>query len=141
MTKKEQIWLGLFGSIVFIFMLTGAYVLYETQIVPFKPSQDEVSGLLRISYGFLLLTCMLLGMIANYWWDHFRSGKGWDDMLIHEILLPMLISPIIFFSIWSLWPGKEITFALCLISFQNGFFWQVIFSKAGPIGTPPGGNG
>lgn len=141
MSKKERIWMGLFGSIVFVFVLTGAYVLYKTQIAPLVPPRDEVSGLLRISYGFLLLTCMLLGMIANYWWDHFRNGKGWDDMLIHEVLLPMLISPIIFFGIWSLWPGKEITFALCLISFQNGFFWQVIFSRAGPVGALPDDKG
>ena len=138
MSKKEKIWLALLGSIVFVFLLTGAYVLYKTEIAQAVPSQDGVSGLLRISYGFFLLTCMLLGMIANYWWDHFRKGKGWDDMLIHEILLPMLISPIVFFGIWSLWPGKEITFALSLIAFQNGFFWQVIFSKAGPVSTVPG---
>ena len=137
MSKKEKIWLVLFGSIVLVFLFSGIYVLYKTQIDPVSSSGNEVIGLLRISYGFFLLTCMLLGMIANYWWDHFRSGKGWDDMLIHEILLPMFISPIVFFGIWSLWPGKEITFALSLIAFQNGFFWQVIFSKAGPVTAAP----
>ena len=93
-----------------------------------------MTGLLRICYGVHLMTWMLLGMLANYWWDHFRGDKGWADMRLRDILIPLMISPIVFFGTWSLWPGREITFALCLVAFQNGFFWQVVFSKAGPVG-------
>jgi hypothetical protein len=138
MSTKERGWLSLFGAILLVFIGSGAYVLYATEIAPTPPpSSPYVSGFLRIAYGFHLMTWMLLGMLANYWWDHFRSGRGWDEMLLRDILLPVLISPIIFFSIWSLWPGKEITFAVCLVAFQNGFFWQVVFSRAGPVGPRP----
>lgn len=133
MTGKE---LSLYGSIAVVFLASGGYLLLETQIRPKPQVGPDVSGLLTIAYGFHLMTWMLWGMVANYWWDRFSSGRGSDDMQLPKILLPMCISPIVFFAIWSLWPGKEITFALCLVAFQNGFFWQVVLNKAGPVGSP-----
>jgi hypothetical protein len=32
-----------------------------------------------------------------------------------------------------MWPDQKIAFALNLVAFQNGFFWQVVLSKSGPI--------
>jgi len=36
-------------------------------------------------------------------------------------------------TVGSIWKGDPINFSLPLIAFQNGFFWQVVFSK-GVIG-------
>jgi hypothetical protein len=82
---------------------------------------------------------MILGMIANYLWDLFRSGKSFSDIILANLLIPILVAPIIFFGIWSLVPKgpgtgiATIDIVWPLISFQNGFFWQVVFSKAGPV--------
>jgi hypothetical protein len=133
MTPKERGWLILFCSILVVFGISGVSVLYWTQISIPSATDTAMQGVLHIAYGFHLLMWMLLGMVANYWWNHFRGGGNWDDMLLRDILIPLLISPIVFFGIWAMWPGKEIIFALCLVAFQNGFFWQVIFSKAAPI--------
>jgi hypothetical protein len=76
---------------------------------------------------------MVLGMIFNYLWDLFRSGKSWADITWRELLTPILVFPIVFFTVGSIWKGDPINFSLQLIAFQNGFFWQVVFGKAGLI--------
>jgi len=39
---------------------------------------------------------MILGMVANYLWDSFRAGKSFVDIKLPELLIPLLVSPIIF---------------------------------------------
>ncbi len=128
---KTRLWFGFFGSIIVVFLITGIHVLMRSQIWPIEVKEGgSITGPVRISFGIHLMAWMLLGMLANYWWDHFRAGRDWDDMDIRQILLPVLVSPIIYFSVWSTWSGKELVFSSCLMAFQTGFFWQVVFSRS-----------
>jgi hypothetical protein len=126
-------WRVLLGAFLLGFIGSGAYVLYRTVLAPAAATDLEIAGWLRIIYVLHLACWMLMGMAANYLWDLFRRGKSWEDILLRDLFIPFFVSPIVFFGIYSLWPGETPTFALCLIAFQNGFFWQVVFSKAGPI--------
>lgn len=108
------------------------YILDVTEVHPNIPETGPVRGTPKVVFGILLMLCMILGMVANYLWDLFNDDKHWDDITWRGIAMPILVSPMVFFGIWSLWKGDPLSFALPLISFQNGFFWRVIFSKAGP---------
>jgi hypothetical protein len=41
----------------------------------------------------------------------------------------------VFYPTWSLWLGskQDTQIIFELIAFQNGFFWQALFAKAGPV--------
>jgi hypothetical protein len=121
-----------FAALLLIWLVSGCFILYVTEISPPQKALEEVKGLPKVVYGVHVATWMLVGMLANYLWDLFRRGGTWSDILLRDVFIPFLIAPIVFYSIWSLW-GSKITFGLCLVAFQNGFFWQVVFSKAGPI--------
>ena len=111
------------------------------------PAEDFSKGLKPLTntiYAWHLACWMILGMTANYLWDHLKAGKSLTDIEISNLLLPLLVSPIVFFGIWSFIPKSEgtgvatVSLSWPFVAFQNGFFWQVVFSKAGPIQrTPP----
>ena len=126
-------WRFLLGAFLLGFVASGAYVLSRTVLAPAAPSPLQIDGWVRIVYVLHLAYWMLMGMTANYLWDLFRRGKSWEDILLRDLFIPFFVSPIVFFGIYSLWAGEIPVFGLCLIAFQNGFFWQVVISKAGPI--------
>ena len=116
---------------------TGWKVLDYSELNPPTPLPTTLTGEPKVIFGFHLALWMVVGMASNYLWDLFRSGKSWQDVTFRGLFMPVLISPIVFFSIWSMWKGDPISFTLPLIAFQNGFFWQVVFSKAGAVDSPP----
>ena len=79
---------------------------------------------------------MIAGMVANYYWDLFNRGQTFADIQLPRLILPLLVAPIVFYPTWSYWlSSKNDSYLLFeLIAFQNGFFWQTLFSKAQPIG-------
>lgn len=88
-------------------------------------------------YGWHLACWMIIGMVANYFWDFFNEKKKAEDFSMIALFLPVLIAPIVFFAIWSLVDKDKagivvINMAWPLIAFQNGFFWQVVLNKAKP---------
>lgn len=128
----------LFVTVAIIFVLTGVAVTVMDSL-PASSLGQRLLPFIRLIFGLHMFCWMLLGMIANYLWDLFKKGKGLADIFLPNLLLPILVSPIVFFGIWSLWPesdSSKISFALSLVAFQNGFFWQVILSKAGPVAMP-----
>lgn len=121
-----------------IFILTGGLVvaidLHPNSAVSMALAPDK-----PLVFGVHMACWMVLGMLANYLWDLFKAKKTLADVNLPDLLLPLLVSPIVFYGIWSMWSGEQkISFAFNLISFQNGFFWQVILSKAGPVTSKPG---
>jgi hypothetical protein len=125
-----------FTLYVLLFFLTGGL----TVII----SLDSVSVpaiLKELQYTVFIwhLACwIMLGMLANYLWDLFNSEKKLSDIRLEKLVLPLLVSPIVLYATWNLFvnTGKEISFLIELIAFQNGFFWQAVFSKAGPATKP-----
>lgn len=80
-------------------------------------------------YGFHIFQWMTLGMAANYLWEYYNSNASWTGLTFAGMALPLIISPLIFYSVWAMWKDRQISFVLDLVAFQNGFFWQVIFSN------------
>lgn len=115
-----------------VFLLTGFLVTLMangwSQLDQYKAYFDQV-------FAIHLACWMVLGMGANYFWDLFRENKGWESFQLPKLILPLLVAPVVFYPTWSLWLGNkqdsQIIFEL--IAFQNGFFWQALFAKAGPI--------
>lgn len=110
------------GTLVSL-MANGAAAVQD-----YQPFFDQV-------FALHLACWMLLGMGANHFWDLFREGKGWESFQLPRILLPLLVSPMVFYPTWSLWLGskQDTQIIFELIAFQNGFFWQALFAKAGPV--------
>lgn len=134
MTRRKLTFIT--AAFILTFLATGLYVLYRDEIAADPGYTGKAAGLLKIAFGAHLAHWMLLGMLSNYFWDLFREGRSLTDAKLTNLLLPVFVSPIVFYGIWSGWFDQKISFGMNLIAFQNGFFWQVIFSKAGPI-TPP----
>jgi hypothetical protein len=53
-----------------------------------------------------------------------RAKKGLRDVQLEQLVLPLLITPIVFYPTWALWLSRqEISILFELLAFQNGFFW------------------
>ena len=80
-------------------------------------------------YAFLFVA-MLAGIGANYFWTHpaITSSIDW-----YVLARPTLISPIIFMPVYVAATKQPKGVIPILVAFQNGFFWQTIFDRAGPI--------
>ena len=82
------------------------------------------------------LACwMTMGMFSNYYWDLFNMGKGLDAVQVERIVLPLLVSPIVFYPTYNLWlsSSSQSYILFEVIAFQSGFFWQALFTKAKPL--------
>ena len=125
----------LFSLFLSIFIATGILVIIMDAQPNIQLSQNIVAYKPLI-FGLHLAGWMISGMLANYFWDLFKANKTLAEVNLPDLLLPLLVSPIVFYSIWSMWYGEQkISFAFNLIAFQNGFFWQVVLSKASSIST------
>jgi hypothetical protein len=81
----------------------------------------------NIEYIYLFLS-MILGMISHYFFHEFEKVRF--EFKFKKMIRPLLISPIVFSSIYYISnESKEITLLLYLFSFQNGFFWQTILDN------------
>src|SRR5262245_1531708 len=123
----------LFVVFALIFTATGVLTLALGNL-PGSEVAKAVSPFHNVVYGWHLAAWMILGMMANYFWDLFNAKKGFADVSLPALLIPILVSPIVFFAIWSLVQKTNglanIDMVWPLIAFQNGFFWQVVFSKS-----------
>jgi hypothetical protein len=119
-----------------LFVSTGILMILVANTTDSSPAWlkllNENNGLIFVWH----LGCwMVAGMVANYYWDLFNQGKGFSDIQIPRLLLPLLVAPIVLYPTYNLWlTSKSASYILFeLIAFQNGFFWQALFSKARPI--------
>ena len=76
-----------------------------------------------------------MGMFSNYYWDLFNNGKGLESVQVERIVLPLLVSPIVFYPTYNLWLSSTSQSYILfeVIAFQGGFFWQALFTKAKPL--------
>lgn len=119
-----------------VFFTTGAFMVL---IVNSNEASQPWIGMLARNHGVVFvwhLTCwMVLGMFSNYYWDLFNLGKGLESVQIERIVLPLLVSPIVFYPTYNLWlsSSSQSYILFEVIAFQGGFFWQALFTKAKPM--------
>ena len=119
-----------------VFLTTGAFMIL---IVNVDESSAPWIGMLARNHGIVFvwhLACwMTLGMFSNYYWDLFNMGKGLESVQVERIILPLLVSPIVFYPTYNLWlsSSSQSYILFEVIAFQSGFFWQALFTKAKPL--------
>lgn len=123
-----------FFSILALTLLTWVYYHLRTLQTP-----AEKSGFMfALVYGLLLFLLMVGGMFARYIWELFQAGKGWSDADLKGLLIPLLVSLMVYYPLWTIASGA-VNFFSVVSAFQNGFFWQTIFSGLRPPGMRTGG--
>lgn len=116
-----------------IFTSTGMLSLAIGNM-PGSELAKAVSPFHNVVYGWHLGTWMILGMMANYFWDLCGDNKSLSGASLPALLIPILVSPIVFSLFGRLFKKNglaNIDMVWPLIAFQSGF-WQVVFSKATP---------
>jgi hypothetical protein len=119
-----------------VLVTTGAFMVL---IVNADDTSHPWIALLVRNHGIVFvwhLTCwMVMGMFSNYYWDLFNMGKGLESVQVERIVLPLLVSPIVFYPTYNLWlsSSSQSYILFEVIAFQGGFFWQALFTKAKPI--------
>jgi hypothetical protein len=102
----------------------------------FKPpeiiSRTFGEGVAAVFPALVLTLCTLLGIIANILFSYTeRSIKK----LTIRTFGPLLISPLILFGTYATAKDQPDALIACLMAFQNGFFWQAIFTALRPVPT------
>ena len=99
--------------------------------------QERDEFLRTLAYALFLFVVMVGGMFARYFWELFQAGNGLADATVTALLVPLRISLMVFYPLWTMVSGNPKNFFSVVAAFQNGFFWQTIFSGLRPF-TPPG---
>jgi hypothetical protein len=119
-----------------VFITTGAFMVL---IVNADEASAPWISMLARNHGIVFvwhLACwMTLGMFSNYYWDLFNMGRGLEAVQVERIILPLLVSPIVFYPTYNLWlsSSSQSYILFEVIAFQSGFFWQALFTKAKPL--------
>jgi hypothetical protein len=122
-----------------VFLVTGISAIY---ISLFNEAKDSFIAKLTIPLFGLHMACwMVCGIVAKHVWDVYKTDPAKITIDPMRMIGPLVISPMVFYPIYSLWATKnnDILFILNLMAFQNGFFWQTVFDAARPAALPPGG--
>ena len=127
-----------FLMFVYFVLMIGTGICMILIVNADENSQPLVALLVRnhgIVFVWHLACWMVLGMFSNYYWDLFNMGKGLEAIQVERIMLPLLVSPIVFFPTYNLWlsSNSQSYILFEVIAFQSGFFWQALFTKAKPI--------
>lgn len=101
-------------------MTNGTQNLADT---PTRPLTND------ILFWVGLFVAMLLGMIAKALHDNLIGGVRMDTLLEKEVIIPVLVSPIIFGGIYGIMRETPRNIGTFIFAFQNGFFWKAIFSQ------------
>ena len=94
-----------------------------------KISKPSISDVLFWSGLFV---AMILGMLAKTVHDNLEAGIRMDSILQTDVLLPVLVSPIVFGGIYGMIRETPRNVGTFIFAFQNGFFWKAIFGQATP---------
>ena len=100
-------------------------------------TSDARSNFMRtVAYALFLFVVMVGGMFARYFWELFQTGMTLSEADVTRMLLPLLVSLMVFYPLWTLVSGAPKDFFAVVAAFQNGFFWQTIFSGLRPFPAP-----
>lgn len=103
-----------------------------------KTSAARDLFLRTLAYGLFLFAVMVGGMFARYFWELFQAGHSLAGADVTALLLPLLVSLMVFYPLWTMVSGAPKNFFAIVAAFQNGFFWQTIFSGLKPMTALPG---
>jgi hypothetical protein len=103
-----------------------------------RTPEARIEFLQTVAYGVFLFAVMVGGMFARYFWELFQRGRGIAEADVTSLLLPLLVSLMAFYPLWTMVSGAPKNFFAIVAAFQNGFFWQTIFSGLKPFPTPAG---
>jgi hypothetical protein len=77
----------------------------------------------------IYLLVMLVGILAKEVWDTINE-EGSVKIRWPRIIMALIVSPIVYVSVYTQFTQDELSLPGIGIAFQNGFFWQAVFSTA-----------
>jgi len=96
-----------------------------------EPADRRSFGTGSVSLGFvgLMFLCIMLGMAARHFF-YLRGKFSWLPLV-----RPLCVSPIVLLPLLGALQGAASfepiqVLSFCLLAFQNGFFWRVVFERA-----------
>lgn len=90
-----------------------------------------------LAFGFFLLGVMVGGMLARYFWELFQSGRSIGEADPTVLVLPLVVSLMVFYPLWTVVSGATKNLFAIVAAFQNGFFWQALLSGVKPFAASP----
>jgi hypothetical protein len=122
--KSGLLVLGGFAAIVVLFGIFTAATNWSTV----KSNKD------LIIFGLWLLVFMIFGMFAQVIVSNSKAGRAPFHVRAGELLLPLVVSPIVFYTIWTTVASAPKGAFVVYCAFLNGYFWEGTVSKAKPDG-------
>ena len=145
MLKINQL---LFRNLVFIVVGGGVSLIchFVLQfIVGDGPSEIKYSQTFQYYYVkvFLLYLSTVVGIVANEILKHLRENNQSKTEAVNltdvfqsvSFLRAILISPIVFYSVYGITSNQPDNIVSILLAFQNGYFWQSIVAKRIPASS------
>src|SRR5713226_6118333 len=96
---KQRRLIGFGSAFLFLWLISGIFVLYE-RLFSGQDLAKSLAPLATTVFSVHMFFWMLLGMVANYLWDLFRAQQDWTDVKFSHVFLPVLVSPIVFYTVW-----------------------------------------
>jgi len=131
---KARKWIRLCLSVVVLEILV--YFLNRKFGYPFYVQRmgPAVETNIAIIFSYL---CMVLGMVAQYFYRQAEGGGRRLKVELAPFLMPIFASPIVFIPLLAIIQDTarsgdafaKAKIMLCLVAFQNGFFWKDIFDR------------
>jgi len=85
-----------------------------------------------ITFAAWLLLTMAAGMFAQVIMSNAKRGQSPFRVTAGDLLLPVVVSPIVFYAIWSTVASAHTGYFVVYCAFLNGYFWEGTVSKAKP---------
>jgi hypothetical protein len=99
----------------------------------FEGANQTKLGRNNVLYWLGNFIVMVIGMAAKVIYDHVANGRSLfperTDIGM-EIIIPLLISPMIFGGVYRYLQETPKSLGAFVFSFQNGFFWKSIFTQS-----------
>ena len=110
-------------------LLVVVVVLYVATGFPMPSGRQAFGGLGPLPAIGLMFVCVLLGMAAQYVF-YLRGPFSWLSFA-----KPLCVSPIVLLPLLGTLEGVSRVesiqlISFCVLAFQNGFFWMVVFERA-----------
>ncbi len=125
--------IGVVLVVFFAFLTVSALVQLLLYWRDLATPNARVEFLRTLTFGGLLAGVTAAGMLARYFWELFQSGRSVADADPSVLVLPLLVSLMVFYPLWTMVTGATRNFFPIVAAFQNGFFWQTLFSGLTPF--------